>query len=148
MDFNFGNARPRSIQQAIQTGLDVPFNRAVALSDDLGADRLVTAFAVTNYSNSTHSVMLCANKFGHNGIEIPAGTTPIFTALQEGRQLYEVQVLAFQFTNQQATDLIKIPIIVWSLTEWYLIAMPIPEPPVAPDDTVRVTITAFPIPYL
>lgn len=142
MDFNFGTARPLATQTVVQ------FNRmalpstepAIQLSEDLEASRLITSFVITNFSTNADSVFLSASQTFPAAIEIPPGASPVFTTWQEGRQMYELQVLIMKIASQRATDLIAIPIIVWDMRQWWLQAGGMTP--------IEVTVTAFPLPYL
>lgn len=142
MEFNFGNSRPRSTQQVLQFTRTAPGDDepAIQLSQTIDETRLITTFMVSNFSDAPASVFLSASQGMTAPIEIVPGATPVFTAWQEGRQLYELQILIQMIASQTAMDLIQIPVIVWDLREWWLrSATPTP---------IDVTITAFPLPYL
>lgn len=152
MDFNFGVARERAVQQVLMFNRYVPTAHAITVSDELTADRLVTTFMVNNYSTNSASVFLGVDPGMHSTIEIVPGACPVFTTWQEGRQMYELQVLLFKMLGSMAPDLIKIPVICWDLTKWWLIAGEEKEPSGSSSgdeaETVEVVVTAFPLPYL
>lgn len=140
MDFNFGTARPRATQQGIAFRRSLVIGQSIPVSEDLDASRLITSFIISNFSNNPASVFISPDPSMHSAIEIPVGTSPVFTIFQEGRQLYELQVLVKMVSNQLAADMVKIPILVWDLTQWFL-EMSSPTP-------FEVTVVAFPLPYL
>lgn len=141
MDFNFGVARERATQRVLMFNRYVPPQGvSIPLSEDLTADRLVTTFMVNNYSNAPDPVFLGVDSGMHSSIEIVPGACPSFTCWQEGRQMYELQILVMKMSGQNATDLIKIPVICWDMTTFYLESSSMQEIP--------VTVTAFPLPYL
>jgi len=114
--------------------------QAIPVSEDIDQHKLVTSFVVNNYSNAPGSVFLGVSSSMHSSIEIVPGAAPQFTVFQEGRQFYELQILIAKIASQTAQDLIKIPVLTWDLTTWYLESST-PEP-------IPVTIVAFPLPYL
>jgi hypothetical protein len=142
MDFNFGNSRERVVQQVLMFNRIVPpaGSEAIQVSEEIDQHHLVTAFMINNYSTNTDSVFLGVDKGMHASIEIMPGSAPVFTVFQEGRQFYELQILIMKIASQTAQDLIKIPVITWDLTRWYLEA--------AGNNPIEVTVTAFPVPYL
>lgn len=141
MEFNFGVARQRATQRVLMFNRTVPpTGTSIPVSEDLDAGQLITTFSINNYSNAPTSVFLGVDAGMHSSIEIVPGACPVFTSFQEGRQLYELQVLIMKIASQTATDLVKIPVIVWDLTTWYL------ESPST--ESIPVTVTAFPLPYL
>lgn len=142
MEFNFGNSRPRATQEVIQFNRFVPPapEEAIPISESLDETRLITTFIVTNYSTATNSVFLGASQAMHSSIEILPGASPVFTVFQEGRQMYELQILIKMISSQRAEDLVQIPVIVWNLRQWWLQA--------AGSSEIEVAITAFPLPYL
>lgn len=142
MDFNFGTSRPLATQTVIQFNRTAPpaTEPAILLSEELEASRLITTFLITNFSESPDSVFLSTSQGFHTAIEIPPGTSPVFSTWQEGRQLYELQVLIMKIASQQAHDLVAVPVIVWDLRTWWLKA--------GGEDPIEVTVTAFPLPYL
>lgn len=142
MEFNFGNSRPRSTQQVLQFRRRAPAitQHPIQLSEIIDETRLITTFMVGNPSTSSDSVMLSASQGMIAPIEIVPGATPVFTSFQEGRQLYELQILIQMIASQQARDLIQIPVIVWDLREWWIQA--------AGGTAIEVSVTAFPLPYL
>jgi len=152
MDFNFGNSRPRTVQESIQFRRIVRFDTPTVVSEEFNADRLITSFSITNWSSNPYSVILRSTQHGpaldSPGIEIPPGTTPIFVSFQEGRQLYELQILSALITSQQAKDLIRIPVIVWDMTRWWLIGKPPADGSLPTVTEMLVSVTAFPLPYL
>lgn len=139
-EFNFGTARPLATQRVIQYVIHVPTDRTVQLSEDLDPSRLISTFLISNYSTAPASIYLGTDPHLPTAIEIAPGACPSFIAFQEGRQMYEIQVLLRQLTHQTATDLVKIPIIVWDMREWYLMA--------GGSTTIDAHIMAFPLPYL
>lgn len=141
MEFNFGNSRPRVTQPVIQFNRIIrPAEGAIPVSETLNESRLVTTFIISNYSTAANSVFLSASQNLHASIEIVPGAAPMFEVRQEGRQLYELQILVMKMTGQQARDLIQVPVMCWDLTQWWLGA--------AGDTPIEVAITAFPLPYL
>lgn len=141
MDFNFGTARPLSVQEAILFNRLVPSDRAIRLSEDLDQTKLVSSFLISNYSTNPESIFLGVDSRLQASIEIMPGAAPVFTSFQEGRQLYELQWLTAKIASQSAQDLIKIPIMVWDLTRWYIQAG-------GTGPAFNVTVAAFPLPYL
>ena len=142
MDFNFGNSRERVVKQVLMFDRIAPPNaaRAIPVSEQLSQDQIITSFTVNNYSTAASSVFLGVDRDMRSSIEIPPGTAPTFTVFQEGRQLYELQILIMKISSQTAQDLIKIPVLCWDLTHWFLLSGgTTPEP---------VTIVAYPLPYL
>lgn len=140
MEFNFGTARPLSTQQAFLFNRFVPTDRPTQISEDLDQSHLITTFTISNFSTNPAPVYLGNDAGMHATIEIVPGAAPVFTAWQEGRQMYELQVLIMKIASQTAGDLIKVPIIVWDLTRWYL--------QTSGSQGFEVTIAAFPLPYL
>ena len=141
MDFNFGWSRQRATQETLMFIRTAPVApAAVTLSDDLNSTRLVTSFLVNNKSTAPAPVYLSTSKGMRANIEIVPGGAPFFVAFQETRPLYELQVLLFKQTGQQAQDLVKIPVIVWDMTTWYLQA--------GGSTPIDVTVSAFVLPYL
>lgn len=149
MDFNFGVSRPLTRQVTLSRSIPVPKGRAVPLSEEFTAESLITCWMLQNPSHNHKPVYLTQGRIESNDprelttpyIEVLPGACPVFTAFQEGRQLYELQILVMKLTTQTAGDLIKVPLIVWDLTEWWLLGHP------EQDDTVHVTLVAFPLPY-
>lgn len=143
-DFNFGETRPRATQQVIQYLLNLPASgQSIRLSEDLDTTRMITTFSIGNDSQNASRVLLSVNPIFPGqpspSFEIQPGACPVFATVQEGRQIYELQILMKTVMHQLSTDLIKIPILVWDLTQWWIAAE-------APD--VAVTVTAFPLAYL
>lgn len=143
MEFNFGNSRPRATQQVLQFNRLAPPSTelAIPISETIDETRLITTFMISNYSNAPASVFLGASQGMHASIEIVPGAAPVFTTWQEGRQLYEIQILVQQIASQRAQDLIQVPIIVWDLREWWLLSG-------SETQSIEVAVTAFPLPYL
>lgn len=147
-EFNFGTARGQVTQRMIMEPISVPADKSVPLSQDLDKSKLITTFTIQNHTSNGMSVFLTNTQvFRPTGffaaIEIPVGAMPSFTVLQEGRQLYEVQVLAMKWSGQQARDLVKVPVMLWDLTTWWLIG-----DAGHTGETANVTLTAFPLDYL
>ena len=142
MDFNFGNSRERVVQPVRMFNRVVPAapELAIPVSEEIDQHYLVTSFLVNNYSSSANSVFLSVDQAMHSSIEIIPGAAPVFTVWQEGRQFYELQILIMKISSQTAQDLIKIPVMTWDLTHWYLQA--------GGPDPIEVSVTAFPLPYL
>lgn len=143
MEFNFGNSRPRSTQQVLQFNRIAPTanQNAIRLSETIDETRLITTFIISNYSDAPASVFLGASEGMHASIEIVPGAAPVFTAWQEGRQMYELQILIAKIASQTAQDLIQLPVIVWDLREWWILSG-------STTQSIEVAITAFPLPYL
>ena len=140
-EFNFGNSRQRSTQDAIFQLRHVPIAPdAIQVSEDLNETRLITTWIVNNASTAPASIFLSTNRGMRGSLEIVPGAMPSFTSWQEGRQLYELQVLIMQIASQQARDLVKVPIIVFDLTQWWLQA--------GGSSPIDVTVASFPLPYL
>jgi hypothetical protein len=141
VDFNFGNSRERVVQQVLMFNRVAPAaGRSNPVSENIDQHHLVTGFMVTNISTAPASVFLGVDPQMHASIEIVPGSSPFFSVLQEGRQFYELQILIAKIASQTAQDLIKIPVLTWDLTHWYIEA--------GTDSDIEVTITAFPMPYL
>jgi len=142
LDFNFGNSRERVVQPVLMFNRIVPAAPATAIpvSEDIDQHKLVTSFMVNNYANAPGPVYLGVSSSMHSSVEILPGAAPVFTVFQEGRQFYELQILIMKIASQTAQDLIKIPVITWDLTTWFLESST-PQP-------IPVTVVAFPVPYL
>jgi|SRR5215831_8001961 len=142
MDFNFGNSRERVVQPVLMFNRMVPpaGERSIPVSEEVDQHHLVTSFLVNNFASAAHPVYLSVDPSMHASIEIIPGAAPVFTVFQEGRQFYELQILIMKIASQTAQDLIKIPIMTWDLTHWFLLA--------AGPDPIEVSVTAFPVPYL
>jgi hypothetical protein len=149
VDFNFGNSRPRTEQIAIQRLLTIHRDFSIPLGDDLDLSQIITTWMVQLHSNNTQPVYL--HQFGPRSrptdpfpaIEILPGQTVVFSAIQEGRQLYELQILTAKIASQTAQDLIQIPLIAWDLTRWWILGNPDEA-----TESVQATLTAFPLGYL
>jgi hypothetical protein len=139
-DFNFGTARPIATQEWISFRRALTIGVPIRVSEDLDASRFITSFIISNFSNNPASVFISPDQGMRSAIEIPVGSAPTFTIFQEARQLYELQILVMKITGQQSTDLIKIPVISWDLTNLWL-EMSSPTP-------FSITVAAFPLPYL
>jgi hypothetical protein len=140
VDFNFGNARERVTQQVLMFNRTAPTGHSAPLSEDIDQHQLVSSFLINNYTNSGSSVFLGVTPGLQSSIEIPPGASPVFTVFQEGRQAYELQILISQIASQQAQDLIKIPVVTFDLTHFYIQA--------GGNEDVLIAVMAFPLPYL
>jgi hypothetical protein len=145
---NFGIARPLMTQTIVPFPLTVPgAGQAVPISATLDKSKLITSFVISNPIAGS-SVYLgnspgTSNVGATQGLEIQPGTAPNFRVSQEGRQLYELQVLSgliAKLINCQTPDMEKIPFKVWDLTTLYLFSGNVAGS--------QVTIAAFPEPYL
>jgi hypothetical protein len=119
---------------------------AVPLDPGGSKQQLITTFVISNPAASGGSVYIgnqgVTDPTGVNpGFEVQAGTAPAFKELQEGRQLYELQLIladiakALKCTNIQ---LQKIPFVVFDMSQIFAFS------------TVNLTFTVitFPTMYL
>jgi hypothetical protein len=151
MGFAYGTERPLVAQDMTTFALPVPFGGAppvsVPLSQKFDKTALITTFVISNPIGGS-SVYL-----GNSGVTLPAGTNagleiqagsaPVFRTFQEGRQLYEMQVLLAgiaQGLECQMPQMEKIPFICWDLTRLFITS--------ANAAGSTVTVAVFPQMYL
>lgn len=145
MSFNFGISRPL-VTQTFRTFPVTLTGAAVAIPlDPTGTkQQLITAWGISNPLASGGSIYIgnqgVTDPTGANpGFEIQAGTAPFFRENQEGRQLYEVQVLLAQIASVLQCENVqkeKIPFVVFNLSEMFVFS------------TVNITFTVITFPSM
>jgi hypothetical protein len=145
--FNFGTQRDLVTQTFRSFALTLT-GGAAAVPLDLNANKqqLITSFGISNPLGSGGSIYIgnqgvTAPGGANPGFEIQAGTAPFFREFQEGRQLYELQLLVADIAevlNCTNIGLEKIPFVVWDLSQLFVFSAV----------NLTFTIITFPTMYL
>lgn len=86
---------------------------------------LITTFIISNPIAGASVYLGNQGVSTTTGLEILAGTTPVFTVLQEGRQMYELQTQLMDINaglQCRSMEIEKIPFIVWDMSNQFLVA--------------------------
>jgi hypothetical protein len=147
MTFYYGTTRDLVTQNFKTTAITlVGAAAAVPLDPNGSKQQLITGWGLSNPVASGGSVYIgnqgVTDPTGLNpGFEIQAGTAPFFKELQEGRQLYELQLLLARIAKQlQCTDvpMEKIPFVVFDLSTFFAFSLV----------NITFTLITFPVMYL
>ena len=140
MALQLGLKRPLVTQQFITLSVSVTTS-PLPLATTVNKEQLITSFVISNPSTGSSVFIGNQGVSTTSGLEVIAGTTPVFEILQEGRQLYELQEPALDIVSGQQCRRVEafgIPFIVWDMTQWFVVA--------AANTTISVAL--FPAPYL
>jgi hypothetical protein len=100
-------------------------NNAAPISN-LDLTNLVSSFFISNPSTNTNSVWIGDSNVSINtGLEITAGSGPQFFAIEDQRQLYELQNPLIKIYEGEACQAYPnpdfIPLVVWNPQHWFII---------------------------
>ena len=140
MALQLGLKRPLVTQQFITFSVSVTTS-PLPLTTTVNKEQLITSFIISNPSTGISVFIGNQGVSTTTGLEVIAGTTPVFEILQEGRQLYELQEPALDIVSGQQCRRVEafgIPFIVWDMTQWFVVAAA----------ATTISVALFPAPYL
>lgn len=137
---NVGLQRPLVAQQVRTFAFAVTTN-PLPIDPHSDKTKLITSFVIANPSTGASVFIGNAGVSAASGLEIPAGTAPMFSVDNQGRQLYELQQLLLSINTGLKcahVPLEGLPFVVWDLSTLFLVA--------AANTTVSIGV--FPTMYL